>query len=301
MYMRRVRLSHRMLASDRPRSRRLHAGLTFHDQRDFVWEEHAAACLGSGGGAIVPTNVSASSQLHTWERHHRAHAAAPVPFFRERRYLLRQFPVLSTPGLRLLECGCGNGSSVVPVLRGNDTATAHATDVSGEAVALTRRMADRFGVADRLTTALADADDPAAEATELFDAALLIFTASAVPAAGDLSLLRGLAATLRPGGTVCFRDYGLWDLRHRNDLLASVTPSSGHEGKRDCARLSESSFLRAGGAFRRYYSLEDVSELARAAGLVVSESRYCCVRLLNKKRALTMDRVYVHAVLSKPD
>ena len=294
---RRVSLSNRFRASGWPRCRRL---VTFHDQRDFDWDEHAATCSGSRGGAIVAADVSASSQARTWERHHLAHAAAPVPFFRERRYLLHQFPVLSTPGLRLLESGCGNGSSVVPVLRSNGSATAHATDVSGTAVELTRRMADRLGVGERLTTALANADDPASEAdNELFDTALLIFTASAVPAAGDLALLRGLAAALRPGGTVCFRDYGLWDLRHCNDLLASGAPG-GLEGGQECVRLSESSFLRAGGAFRRYYSLADVSDLASAAGLLVSESRYCCVRLRNQKRGLTMDRVYVHAVLIKP-
>ena len=36
------------------------------------------------------------------------------------------------------------------------------------------------------------------------------------------------------------------------------------------------------------------------AGLVVEESRYLCVRLRNERRKLTMDRVYIHAVLRKP-
>ena len=39
---------------------------------------------------------------------------------------------------------------------------------------------------------------------------------------------------------------------------------------------------------------------AARAGLAVEESRYLCVRLRNERRKLTMDRVYVHAVLRKP-
>ena len=48
---------------------------------------------------------------------------------------------------------------------------------------------------------------------------------------------------------------------------------------------------------RRYYSLEAIAELATASGLAVEENRYLCVRLHNPKRALTMNRVYVHCVL----
>jgi methyltransferase-like protein 6 len=65
-------------------------------------------------------------------------------------------------------------------------------------------------------------------------------------------------------------------------------------------RLTDRTFRRAGGTFRRYYALEDVARLAERAALTLTEGRYCCVRLENKKKGTTMDRVYVHAVLTKP-
>jgi methyltransferase-like protein 6 len=65
-------------------------------------------------------------------------------------------------------------------------------------------------------------------------------------------------------------------------------------------RLTDRTFRRAGGSFRRYYALEDVTRLAERSDLTLTEGRYCCVRLENRKRGTTMDRVYVHAVFTKP-
>jgi len=65
-------------------------------------------------------------------------------------------------------------------------------------------------------------------------------------------------------------------------------------------RLTDRTFRRAGGTFRRYYALEDVARLAERSELTLTEGRYCCVRLENRKRGTTMDRVYVHAVFTKP-
>ena len=64
-------------------------------------------------------------------------------------------------------------------------------------------------------------------------------------------------------------------------------------------RLTDRTFRRAGGTFRRYYALEDVARLAEGADLALSAARYCCVRLRNGRSGLTMERVYVHAEFTK--
>ena len=110
----------------------------------------------------------------------------------------------------------------------------------------------------------------------------------------------------------------MFDLRHLGDLRsaaaaavaaadAGATGATGAAGAAPgrpaagaCVRLTGSTFRRAGGTFRRYYALEDVAQLADRAALTLTEGRYCCVRLENKKRGTTMDRVYVHAVFTKP-
>ena len=186
-----------------PCASRLREHVRFHEQTDFEWddlrrrEEHR---LAETLDAACAPEVSDESQLEAWERHHQLHANAPLPFFRERRYLVHQFPQLLASPLRLLEVGCGNGSSTLPVLRANADARVHATDVSPAAIALTRAVARREGFEDRITTAAVGALDPAGGVASGFDAALLVFTASAVPAGGDLELLRRVADSLRPGG-----------------------------------------------------------------------------------------------------
>ncbi|KAI4975787.1 hypothetical protein ZWY2020_049394 [Hordeum vulgare] len=52
-----------------------------------------------------------------WRSFHRRHASGR--FFKERRYLLKEFPeLLNSKGCaKVLEVGCGNGSTVVPILR----------------------------------------------------------------------------------------------------------------------------------------------------------------------------------------
>ena len=125
-----------------------------------------------------------------------------------------------------------------------------------------------------------------------FDACMIVFTLSAVPGDDDALLLINAAAALRPGGVLYVRDYGLYDMRHLSD-----SKSSRLVARHDTAY----EYVRSGGMFRRYYSLERLAELAARAGLVVEESRYLLITLRNEKRDLTMNRVYVHAVLRRPE
>ena len=290
------------------RARSSRGGAAFHDSADFVWEERRETAIveleeirrkrdalqENGGGAS--TTTSAAAQVARWETHFEKHADAPTMFFKERRSLLQEFPLLATGSLRVLEIGCGTGSSVLPLLRGNPDASVHASDPSAAAVAQMRRQVDAAGFGGRLTSEVqADASGSpcAAVAPASFDVAMAVYTLSAVPGAdGDGVLLAATAAAVRPGGAVIVRDYGMYDMRHLSDAKSSQRVAGGRD--------AGSEFLRVGGMYRRYYSLDGLAALAARAGLAVEESRYLCVRLRNERRKLTMDRVYVHAVLRKP-
>ena len=87
-----------------PREGQFHEHVQFHEQVDFDWEdlrkreEHRLSETSD-----TATEVSDESQLEAWERHHQRHANAPLPFFRERRYLAHQFvrrPRLEPPPCR---------------------------------------------------------------------------------------------------------------------------------------------------------------------------------------------------------
>ena len=293
-----ILLLHRRLR--RPLSHPVRTTARFHDSNDFDWAELAARveplvrpppeALKEGACASVPPPRT-DDQIARWQQHFLKHAEAPTPFFKERRSLLEEFPRLCAARLRVLEVGCGNGSSALSVLRGNVGAQVHATDPSPAAVAQTCEAIGVAGFGARLTTEVQRLPTvPCSARHGPFDVVMILFTLSAVPGDDDAALLVHASELLRPGGAVLVRDYGLYDMRHRKDART--------------ARLLRArpvpEYLRPGGMHRRYYSLEHLGALGASAGLVVEESRYLCVRLRNEKRDLNMDRVYVHAVLAKP-
>ena len=244
------------------------------------------------------TTTTADEQIAGWEVHFNRHQTAPTPFFKERRALIQQFERQLTGGtkatpLTVLEVGCGNGAAALSLLRGNPNAMIHATDPSATAVEQTKHAVAAAGMSNRLTTAVQPTfDTPAHGLPSEVDVAMILFTLSAVPSEGEAALLTAAARALKPGGCLLVRDYGLYDTRHLNDARKSI--------KLQNARTTHE-YLRPGGMHRRYYSLASLEELVKLCPvpLVVEESRYLCVQLTNVKRALTMNRVYVHAVLRR--
>lgn len=76
----------------------------------------------------------APSTSTSWETFHTRHSRNL--FFKERRYLTKEFPDLCRADKRLfvLEVGCGTGSSVVPIVRENKHAFIYACDCSSAAL-----------------------------------------------------------------------------------------------------------------------------------------------------------------------
>lgn len=75
----------------------------------------------TAGHASTPAREGSSPQHDrgSWEEFHSTHSQAR--FFKERRYLLLEFPQLGVthPPQHFVELGCGCGSSLLPVLRAN--------------------------------------------------------------------------------------------------------------------------------------------------------------------------------------
>jgi len=84
----------------------------FHESRDFDWEElrqrHEPALREQQSRACAAAPAAAADtegQISGWEQHFQRHVDAPTPFFKERRALLEEFPLLKEPGIRILEVG----------------------------------------------------------------------------------------------------------------------------------------------------------------------------------------------------
>ncbi|CAG9463853.1 unnamed protein product [Pedinophyceae sp. YPF-701] len=242
--------------------------------------------------AVAPPQPDAA-----WEAFHTTQNAG-ARFYKEKRYIPLAFPALrcGAQPLHVLEVGCGCGSTILPLLQANAGMTATAVDLSPAAVAATARVADGLGVdPGRLTALAADVSDGACAGRARLldagagahDAALMVFTLSAVPPAQMPDAVDAVAACVRPGGLVMVRDYGLWDMAQLR--------FHGRQLRDDGA------YVRQEGTLATFFSVEQLGGLLRAAGLEERELEYHCVESRNRRRGTTLRRVFVHAVFQRPE
>lgn len=142
-------------------------------------------------------------------------------FFKNRKWLQQEFPVLAkvtqedAGPVTLLEIGAGAGNTAFPILAQNKNPQlkVHACDFSKKAVEVMRShegydtehmQADVWDVAsDELPPGLEEGS---------VDIALLVFIFSALSPLQWKKAVENVHRLLKPGGEVCFRDYGRGDL-----------------------------------------------------------------------------------------
>lgn len=106
--------------------------------QDFQWEDlrdEVERLKGLESSPSTLQDFAQSNTIEAWKTFHELHAKHV--FFKERRYLVKEFPDLLASDraeLKVLEIGCGTGSSVLPVLRANNKAIVYACDCSESAL-----------------------------------------------------------------------------------------------------------------------------------------------------------------------
>ncbi|KAL9045854.1 MAG: hypothetical protein Q9214_001177 [Letrouitia sp. 1 TL-2023] len=142
-------------------------------------------------------------------------------FFKDRKWLQQEFPVLKevtekdAGRRRILEVGAGAGNTCFPILRGNENPelVVYACDYSSKAVQLIREAEaydDRYVRAE--VWDVTSHELPAGLEENSVDVVLMIFVFSALHPSQWRQAVRNVWRILRPGGAVCFRDYGRGDL-----------------------------------------------------------------------------------------
>ena len=172
-------------------------------------------------------------------------------FFKDRKWLHQEFPILSkltakNAGLSvILEVGAGAGNTAFPILKANENEelTIHACDFSKKAVELIRANA-AYDV-DLMQACVWDISSeglPPGVREGSVDVVLLVFIFSALNPKQWDAAVRNVWRVLKPGGEVCFRDYGKGD-------LTQVRFKKG--------RLLEDNFYVRGDGTRVYFFEED--------------------------------------------
>jgi methyltransferase-like protein 6 len=193
---------------------------------------------------------------------------------------------------RVLEIGAGCGSAILPVLRTHPGSSAVVCDVSSTCLQQLQEAAALLGLpASRLQSFVADGCDArlgqklAAEGCNA-DVALIMFTLSAVLPATMPQMLRNAWCGLRPGGVLCIRDHGLYD------MVQLRIPAE------QC--IGRNLYRRGDGTLAYFYEPKELAGMAVAAGFEVLECEYVCVHNKNRKTGQLLKRVFVHGMFRRP-
>uniref|UniRef100_K4A247 tRNA N(3)-methylcytidine methyltransferase n=1 Tax=Setaria italica TaxID=4555 RepID=K4A247_SETIT len=298
-----------------------------YHSHDFEWEDLKAEVESDPAFSyhLSPFRVPAASTTsqpqpssEAWRSFHRRHASGK--FFKERRYLLKEFPELpnSKDYSKILEVGCGNGSTAVSLLRSSESITVFACDCSKDTLEKANEIISNtkgIDIKDRFQPFLMDVSKETfpdwlcciacknASHHKMrkehpgflrenqccvggMDFITMIFTLSAIPFAIMPSTIEQCVSVLKPGGLLLFRDYGLYDM-----TMLRFLP---HQ------RVGFREYMRSDGTLSYFFTLDTVRELFHAAGLVELELEYCCVKSVNRKNGKKMQRVWVHGKFQKP-
>lgn len=195
-------------------------------------------------------------------------------FFKDRKWLHQEFPILrgvtaKDAGPKVaLEIGAGAGNTAFPIMKANENEELllHACDFSRKAVELIRssplyNAPSSKGRIEATVWDVSSAELPEGLSENSVDVVLLIFIFSALSPQQWEAAVRNVYRVLKPGGEVCFRDYGRGD-------LAQVRFKKG--------RWMEENFYVRGDGTRVYFfgqdELSDIWTQKRSAGTATKDS-----------------------------
>ncbi|KAL3699322.1 hypothetical protein R1sor_017344 [Riccia sorocarpa] len=309
---------------------------------DFEWEELREEIEGTGSQPhettefetiILEAQRRAESGRNepvfspsAWESFHKNHSNAL--FFKERRYLVKEFPELisGSRDITVLEVGCGTGSSVVPILRANGNATCYGCDCSAAALDRAKLLvADQAGLSESQKRKFHPFQcDISVEAFPSWLCCSSCRSSNQTNGLRDKKIEAGVVSSSAEG-SCCIRGVSfvmliftlsaipLEKMRHVVAECAAVLRPGGLLLFRDYGlydmtmlrfpssqKVAERLYYRKDGTLSYFFSSGVVRELFTGVGLLEEELHYCCVKLLNRRKQVPMKRVWVHAKFRKP-
>ncbi|KAG2633132.1 hypothetical protein PVAP13_2NG278100 [Panicum virgatum] len=300
-----------------------------YHSHDFEWEDLRAEVesdpafsyhLSPFPGPAASTASPPQPSSEAWRSFHRRHASGK--FFKERRYLLKEFPELpnSKDCAKILEVGCGNGSTAVSILRSslvpvrerkkrsNESITVFVCDCSKDTLEKANEIISNtkgVDIKDRFHPFLMDVSK------EFFPDWL--FCNACKSSHGNCHEMRKQLPDFLRENQCCV---GGMDFITMIFTLSAIPFAIMPSTIEQCV-----SVLKPGGLLLfRDYGLYDMTmlrflphqrvgfwEYMRSDGtlsyfftLDTLELEYCCVRSVNRKNGKKMQRVWVHGKFMKP-
>ncbi|XP_043919939.1 tRNA N(3)-methylcytidine methyltransferase METTL6 [Protopterus annectens] len=213
-------------------------------------------------------------------------------FFKDRHWTTREFEELKGcrkffgQKLIILEAGCGVGNFIFPLLEEDLDVFVYACDFSSRAVEFVKQ--NPLYNSERCKAFQCDLtkdDLLTCIPPESVDIVTLIFVLSAIHPDKMQLALKNIYKVLKPGGSVLFRDYGLYD-------HTMIRFKSGH-------KLRENFYVRQDGTRSFFFSEEYLAQLFTSSGYDILVNEYVLRQTVNKKEDLCVPRVFIQSKFQK--
>ncbi|CAK7341055.1 unnamed protein product [Dovyalis caffra] len=262
--------------------------------------------------------VQESEDSKAWQRFHLCHSSGK--FFKERRYLLKEYPELVSckEFSKVLEIGCGNGSSVIPILRGNKDIIVYACDCSSETLERAKEIVHStniFIVQNRFHPFFCDFAFTGFPKWLVCDSCKEIFSLKQqqCSAEGGVADKSGLYLSRECGCCIGGVDFvtliftlSAVPLKRMPTAIMecfSVLKPGGLLLFRDYGlydmtmlrfepekRVGFREYMRSDGTRSYFFCLDTVRDLFVGVGFVELELEYCCVKSENRRKGKSMQR-----------
>ncbi|XP_020223099.1 methyltransferase-like protein 6 [Cajanus cajan] len=306
--------------------------------KDFEWEDlrsevEANPCF-SYHFQSAPSSSSPSPQsdVQAWKQFHLRHSSGK--FFKERRYLLKEFPELLScpPNSKLLEIGCGNASTALPILRANKDVIVYACDCSDETLERAKEIVSGAttvaSIHHRFRTFCCDLSTNGFPYWLACNSCRDQFSQKQSQCLSGVRENNGLHSTNPYPSEEFGCCVGGVDFVTLVFTLSAVPPERMPKSIKECfvvlkpggmvffrdyglydmtmlrfepdKRVGFREYMRSDGTRSYFFCLDTVRSLFLGAGFTELELDYCCVKSVNRQKGKCMRRVWVHGKFQKP-
>ena len=227
-------------------------------------------------------NKLMNEQKRSWDIFYKHNT---INFFKDRHWTTREFPELVTLTQEsvLLELGCGVGNAVFPLLK-TQRFKAFMCDISPRAIDLVKNNKEYTSDIDAFVCDLTQDLLTTWVPSESVDVITAIFVLSAIAPSNLESTVQNIMQVLKPGGTLLIRDYAINDcsmIRFKKDNY-----------------IDDKFYHRHDGTFTHFFTKELFQQVFKEFEIL--ENDYVHKQVVNRKRALEMNRVFLQARIRKP-